>query len=60
MSKQASEIKIFNMRIAKELWMFLKAEAAAKETSMTNIIVACVEKHKKKIESKLTHTDTHV
>lgn len=60
MAKEAGEIKNFNMRIAKELWMFLKSEAAAKETSMTDIIVACVEKHKKNIEKKLTRTDTDV
>lgn len=43
MSKEAKEIKNFNMRIEKDLWMFLKAEAAETETSMTDIISACVE-----------------
>ena len=59
-AKDVGEIKNFNMRIPKELWMFLKSEAAAKETSMTDIIVACVEKYKKRIEKKLTPSDTDV
>lgn len=60
MSKEATEIKNFNMRISKDLWLFLKHEAATKDTSMTDIIVSCVEKHKKRIENKLTRTDTNV
>lgn len=47
-------MKSFNMRIEKGLWMFLKSEAAASETTMTDIISACVEKLKKKKEKKLT------
>jgi hypothetical protein len=57
MAKEAGDIKNFNMRIRKELWMFLKIEASTKETSMTDIIVACIEKHKKSIEKKLTPRD---
>ena len=60
MSKESIEIKNFNMRISKDLWLFLKHEAATKDTSMTDIIVSCIEKHKKKVESKLTRTDTDV
>lgn len=60
MAKEAKEIKNFNMRIEKDLWMFLKAEAAETETSMTDIISACVAKLKKNKEKRLTHQDTHV
>lgn len=59
-AKNVGEIKNFNMRIPKELWMFLKSEAASKETSMTDIIVACVGKYKKRIEKKLTTQDANV
>lgn len=57
-SKDLSSIKNFNMRIEKDLWMFLKNQAAFHETTMTGIIINCIEKHRKKIESKLTHKDT--
>lgn len=60
MAKEHKEIKNFNMRIDKDLWMFLKAEAAATETSMTDIISACVDKLKRKKEKKLTQSDAHV
>jgi len=60
MARDAGEIKNFNMRIDKELWLFLKSQAAAKETSMTDIIVSCIEKHKRIIEKKLTRTNTDV
>lgn len=60
MSKDSEEIKTFNMRVPKDVWLFLKKQAAAQETSMTEIILRCVEKYKKKIESKLTNDDTHV
>lgn len=60
MAKQAPEMKCFNMRIAKDLWVFLKNEATATETSMTDIISACVVKHKKLIERKLTRANTCV
>lgn len=60
MSKQTADVKIFNMRIDKELWLFLKGQAAVRETSMTEIIVSCIEKHKRMIEKRLTRTDTNV
>ncbi len=60
MSKEVSEVKNFNMRLSKDLWVFLKNESTAKETSMTDIITSCIEKHRKKIENKLTLKDTSV
>ena len=60
MAKDAKDLKTFNMRIHRDLWMFLKTEAAATETSMTDIISTCVEKLKRKKEKKLTQQDTNV
>lgn len=55
------EIKTFNVRLRKDLWMFLKKEAANRETSMTGIIQTCVIKFKKRCEKKeLTVNDTNV
>lgn len=56
----SKDIKNFNMRLDKELWMFLKTEAAEKECSMTDIISSCVTKLKTKKENKLTRTAAHV
>jgi hypothetical protein len=38
--------------------MFLKTQAIHNDITMTEIIISCVEKYKKNIEKKLTHTDT--
>lgn len=55
-----NDIKTFNMRMPKETWLFLKRQAAAQEVSMTEIILRCVDKYKKKFDSKLTDDDTNV
>ena len=60
MTKDTNNIKTFNMRMPKDMWMFLKNAAAQQEISMTEIIVRCVDKYKKKFDSRLTSSDTHV
>lgn len=50
------EMKAFQMRVPKDIWLFLKHEAAEKETSMVEIILSCVRKYKKNEEKKLTDT----
>jgi len=60
MTKDTNNIKTFNMRMPKDMWMFLKNAAAQQEISMTEIIVRCVDKYKKKFDSRLTSPDTHV
>lgn len=52
MLKEKIETKTFNMKMPKELWMFLKRTAADKEVSMTEIVNTCVEKYKKRLDSK--------
>ncbi len=54
------ELKSFNMRMPKETWQFLKRQAAAQEVSMTEIILRCVDKYKKRFDNKLTDDDTNV
>lgn len=60
MIKKTTDLKSFNIRMPKETWLFLKRTAAAQEVSMTDIILRCVEKYKKKLDSKLTDEDTNV
>lgn len=60
MQKQSKELKSFCVRLPKDIWLFLKKQAAAQEVSMTDIIVRCVEKYKKKFDSRLTDDDTNV
>jgi predicted HicB family RNase H-like nuclease len=60
MAKENKDIKTFNMRMPKDMWMFLKMKAADQEVSMTDIIVRCVGKYKRKFENKLTESDTSV
>jgi predicted HicB family RNase H-like nuclease len=60
MGSKKTDIKTFNMRMPKDIWMFLKKTAAEQEESMTDIIVRCVKKYKKKFDDKLTIDDTSV
>jgi len=48
-NKNPDDLKVFNMRMPKDIWMFLKTYSAANEISMTDIIMGCVEKYKKRI-----------
>lgn len=58
--KMKKEIRTFNIRIPKDLWIFLKKEAMKEESSMAEIIIQLINKKKKKIEKKLTNIGTHV
>lgn len=60
MSKDNKDIRTFNMRMPTETWLFLKNQAALQQVSMTEIILRCVEKYKKKFDNKLTPDDTDV
>jgi hypothetical protein len=55
-----TDIKTFNVRMPKETWRFLKKLAIEQERSMTDIIVCCVNKYKKRLENKLTEHDANV
>lgn len=60
MAINLDEMKTFNLRIPKYLWLFLKAESAEKETPMGGIVVDCVERYKKRMENKLTKKNANV
>ena len=60
MSKDNKDIRTFNMRMPTDLWLFLKNQSALQQVSMTEIIIRCVDKYKKKFDNKLTHDDTDV
>ncbi len=47
-------IKIFNIRMEKDLWVFLKTNAAEREIYMTDIVIDCLTQYRKKVEKKLT------
>ena len=59
-SKEVVEFKTFNIRMPKDMWMFLKKASAMQETSMTEILMSVLDKYRKKIEPKLSATDTNV
>ena len=52
MEKNTVEMRSINTRITKELWKFLRLKAFTDEVSITDIVTKCLEKLKKKCESK--------
>ena len=54
------EIKSFQMRLPRDLWLFLKKVSAENDTSMMDIFITCLEKYKKSYEKKLTLSDPNV
>lgn len=45
-------IKSFQVRLPKDIWVFLKKTSAEQERSMNEIIQECVKKYVKRIDSK--------
>ena len=48
-----SGLKTFNIRLPKDIWIFLREESTAKEKSMNFIIVEALEKLRKKRQKEL-------
>lgn len=46
------EIKAFNIRVPKELWVFLKKQSIEQEKTMNAIIQTVLEKYKKGFDKK--------
>lgn len=46
----AKDLKIFNIRISKDLWRFLKMQSMKTEKSLNTLVKECLEAYKKKIE----------
>lgn len=53
-TQKNKDIKMFQIRMPKDMWVFLKKTSVDQEISMMDIIVRCVDKYKKRIENKLT------
>lgn len=60
MTKATQETRSFNLRMPKETWLFLKKTAADQEISMTELILRCVDKYKRKFDKRLTSDDANV
>jgi hypothetical protein len=60
MKKNTQEIKAFSVRMPKDVWVFLRTESLRLEMSMVDIILKCVDKHRKIVEKRLTPKDTAV
>lgn len=54
------KLKTFNVRMEKELWVFLKKLSIQKEMSMNDIIINRVKKLRDRKEKKLTSHDAMV
>jgi hypothetical protein len=54
------DIKPFNLRIERDLWVFLKKHSVDQNKSMTEIIGKIIRRYKNKCEKKLTLSDTKV
>lgn len=52
--KLTEDLKAFHIRMPKDIWLYLKHYSADKGLSMTDVIIDCIQKQKKKVESKLT------
>ena len=60
MKKDEKELKMFTLRMSKELWRFLRTAAINTDKSMAQIIIECLEKYKKKTEERLHKSDTNI
>jgi hypothetical protein len=54
------DYKAFHLRMPRETWMYVKKSAMLAECSMTDVVVACLEKQRKKVLKNLTDNDTDV
>lgn len=57
---QDKNFKTFNIRLPKEIWVFLKESSLKNEISMNEIINLLILKYKKSLEKCLTDDDAMV
>jgi hypothetical protein len=55
--KSMQEFKAFNLRMPREIWVFLRKQSIVQEKAMNAIILGLIEKYKKSLEKKLTSDD---
>jgi hypothetical protein len=53
-------LKIFTIRIPKNLWVYLKSKAAMQERSMGSLLNQMIQNDKKNSEKRLTKNATNV
>jgi len=51
--KNNKELKSFCVRLPHDTWLFLKHTSAEQGVSMADIIVRCVDKYRKKLQTKV-------
>lgn len=55
------KLKAFTVRFPKPVWVFLKKCSIEQERSMADVIIECITKYKRRVETKeLTDDDTLV
>jgi predicted HicB family RNase H-like nuclease len=54
MARNDTNNKCINLRLDKELWVWLKHQSAAQELSMNEIITQTILRYKKRFDNKLT------
>ncbi len=52
MIKKDNDIKTFNLRIPRKLWVFLRNVSTNNDTSLNAIITKLIENYEKKLEKK--------
>lgn len=50
MVKDEEDIKVYNMRMPRDTWLFLKKTSAEQGIPMSEIILRCIERYRKKLE----------
>ncbi len=53
MARDTTDLKYFNMRLPRDLWMFVKNSAALEEVSMTEIVVNSLDMYRRKIHKNV-------
>ena len=53
MEKEKSNVKLFTVRVPKDIWVFLKKASIEQEIPMGDIVIECLTKYRKKVENKM-------
>lgn len=60
MARNDANNKCINLRLNKEMWVWLKHQSAAQELSMNEIITQSILRYKKKFDNRLTDSGSLV
>ncbi len=53
MTELVKDLKTFNVRLPRDLWLYIKNISVTTDTSLNTIIINLIGSHKMKIEKKL-------